>query len=206
MSWIGFDIDGTIAHDDGGPWGPPGRPVASMVALVKQYRAQGHEVRLFTARVSCPEDLLPEVVAAIEAWSLEHLGEVLPITCQKDYSMWLLYDDRVVQVEKNTGRLLEHVLQRAQEAVKDEPEDVLEALEQFRLVKLALGAPVDPRRKPFPRDRPDGSTAPVSQVAPTVASPAYELASLRQQILARFGSVNMAAPAELLRQALEDAE
>lgn len=122
MGWIGFDMDGVLAHDSGGAWGPPGAPIPDMVSLLKAYLAEGFEVRVFTARVSQVADLVPEVVRDIEAWCVVHVGRVLPITCQKDPSMWVLYDDRAVQVEKNTGRLLEDVLMRAQDAVCYEPE------------------------------------------------------------------------------------
>jgi hypothetical protein len=113
MGWIGVDLDGTLAVDDGGAWGPPGAPVPAMVALVKAYRAQGHDVRIFTARVTQVEDLVPGIIADIEAWSLTHLGEILPITATKDTALWRLYDDRAVQVEKNTGRILEDRLAEA---------------------------------------------------------------------------------------------
>lgn len=152
MAWIGFDVDGTIAYDHGGAWGPPGPPIPAMVALVKAYRAQGHEVRLFTARVSCVQDLRDEVIRDLEAWSLEHLGEVLPITCEKDYSMWLLYDDRVVQVEKNTGRVLEDILEQARMEAAHEPKDLIAAGVTLARLRHVLGPPVATRTPP--RDRP----------------------------------------------------
>jgi hypothetical protein len=151
MAWIGFDIDGTIAYDKGGAWGKPGPPIPEMVALVRAYRAQGHDVRLFTARISCTPDLLEEVVRDLEAWSLEHLGEVLPITCQKDLSMWLLYDDRVVQVEKNTGRILEDVIQTAQRTLAEADKTAEGALAALARLEGVLGPPVE--RRSVPRDQ-----------------------------------------------------
>lgn len=44
--------------------------------------------------------------AAIQAWCQEHLGRELPLTCIKDYGMITLYDDRAIQVRKNTGELV----------------------------------------------------------------------------------------------------
>lgn len=81
-----------------------------MVDRVKQWIAEGRDVRIFTARVH-PE---PEAfgadyrtmraLAAIETWCAQHLGVKLPVTCMKDRHMRELWDDRAVQVEKNTGR------------------------------------------------------------------------------------------------------
>lgn len=105
--WIGVDLDGTLAHSapKNRSFGPSfiGEPIPLMVDRVKEWLAEGIDVRIFTARVAFdPGD---ESRAAIEAWCQEHLGQVIPITCQKDYAMVELYDDRARQVEENTGRL-----------------------------------------------------------------------------------------------------
>ena len=42
----------------------------------------------------------------IEAWCLKHIGQIIPVTNVKDYGMEELWDDRAVQVEANTGRVL----------------------------------------------------------------------------------------------------
>ena len=63
---------------------------------------EGHDVRIFTARVSHP-DQVDAAVETIETWCLEHIGVVLPITNVKDYAMIELWDDRAVQVVTNTG-------------------------------------------------------------------------------------------------------
>lgn len=74
------------------------------VAKVKGWLADEREVKIFTARVSGPEGPeLDEVVAEIERWCEQHIGQVLPITCTKDYGMIELWDDRAVQVVPNTG-------------------------------------------------------------------------------------------------------
>lgn len=100
--WIGVDLDGTLAHYNG--WQGVehiGVPVPAMAARVRGWRAQGIEVRIFTARVHGPgrQDALPH----INAWLLHHFGEALPVTCEKDYGMVELWDDRAVQVTPNTG-------------------------------------------------------------------------------------------------------
>lgn len=122
--WIGVDLDATLAHYD--HWrgaGHVGAPIAPMVERVAQWLREGREVRIMTARVYPlgridPSDIVPMqyeprrrdaemAVAAIRMWCAQHLGRVLTITCIKDYDMETLYDDRAVQVRKNTGELVE---------------------------------------------------------------------------------------------------
>lgn len=106
--WVGIDFDGTLAVY-GGFKGHDflGEPVPAMVAKVKELLARGIEVRVFTARVSDPDKReRVRVAIAIEEWCLQHIGQKLRVTNEKDYAMWCLYDDRCVAVEKNTGRVL----------------------------------------------------------------------------------------------------
>lgn len=108
--WIGVDLDGTLAHYDGFK-GPTviGAPIPAMVERVKRWLAQGKQVKIFTARVYAKENEDPkqaeEARAAIEKWSKQHLGRVLPVTYKKDRNMVRLYDDRARQVQFNTGKL-----------------------------------------------------------------------------------------------------
>lgn len=102
--WIGVDLDGTLAFYD--RWRGErhiGAPVPAMLARVKAWLAAGMEVRIFTARVSGHHAEAREVEEAIKAWCREHVGQALPVTCTKDYQMVELWDDRAVQVRKNTG-------------------------------------------------------------------------------------------------------
>ena len=117
MSWIGVDLDGTLAEYDG--WKGShiiGKPIPLMVQRVKQWLALGQEVRIFTARVSqngkySPESqryadskFVNEQRKLIQAWCQQNLGQVLAITNEKDFDMSELWDDRAVAVIKNTGR------------------------------------------------------------------------------------------------------
>lgn len=104
--WVGFDLDGTLAHYDG--WKGPdhiGEPIKPMVSLAKTLIAFGEDVRIFTARAS--DDIYPNQYAAnivaINKWCLSVFGQFLPITCQKDQAMKTLYDDRCIQVLPNKG-------------------------------------------------------------------------------------------------------
>lgn len=92
--WIGVDFDGTLAHSD------TGEPIQPMVDRVKEHLKEGKDVRILTARDETMDDEVKE-------FCKEHFGCELPITNQKDHEMERLYDDKAVQVEKNTGRIIE---------------------------------------------------------------------------------------------------
>lgn len=107
--WIAVDLDGTLAtYDKFMGLHVIGEPIPLMVERVKRWLAAGKDVRIFTARVSQslwrprPEDVYRTVIA-IEDWCEKHIGERLPVTCIKDAEMDELWDDRAVQVIKNTG-------------------------------------------------------------------------------------------------------
>jgi hypothetical protein len=106
--WIGVDLDGTLAEYHG--WQGPtiiGDPVPAMLERVKGWLAEGQQVRIFTARVSCKYNPDHSIVCeAIHNWCKRHIGQKLTLTASKDFDMIVLYDDRVVQVERNTGRLV----------------------------------------------------------------------------------------------------
>jgi hypothetical protein len=113
-SWIGVDLDRTLAHYDGWKRDPEtgigriGAPIPAMVERVKRWLAEGETVKIFTARM-CGErvGLMRErTQAAIEQWCAAHLGAVLEVTAEKDFHMKALYDDLAIGVEPNTGRLL----------------------------------------------------------------------------------------------------
>lgn len=106
--WIAVDLDGTLAEYSG--WQGPthiGPPVPPMRDRVRRWLDEGLDVRIFTARVSTPDQVERAAVEnAINRWCAEHIGCLLPITCVKDYGMIALYDDRAVSVVQNTGELL----------------------------------------------------------------------------------------------------
>ena len=131
--WYGFDLDGTLAKYDG--WqgiDHVGEPVGPIVELMKKMQAKGLKVKILTARVAprdvtetkpnpylenhwcieSPTDMpwaMKPVWTALEFiqdWCRKVLGFVPEITHQKDHLMLNLFDDRVTQVEPNTGRIL----------------------------------------------------------------------------------------------------
>lgn len=124
--WIGVDLDGTVAQYDGWAGGSIGAPIGPMVHRIVEWLRQGIEVRIVTARVSiytgndprkdASEKQAEEQRVAIQAWTKEHIGTELKVTCSKDYDMLELWDDRAVQVVKNTGLTLnEHAMKLYQE-------------------------------------------------------------------------------------------
>lgn len=106
--WIGVDFDGTLAHYDG--WQGElvfGEPIPAMVVWVKDWLASGYAVRIVTARAFGEGgQIRTGVVEALDHWMEQHIGQKLPITCQKDFGMIVLYDDRCIQVQRNTGEIL----------------------------------------------------------------------------------------------------
>jgi hypothetical protein len=114
--WIGVDLDGTLAEYD--VWRGIqhiGQPIEPMKRRVLKWLVEGKEVRIFTARAYMPpmnlddvatmnqRDSAGEAIMYIKRWCKMHIGQVLEVTCQKDYGMIELWDDRAVQVIPNTG-------------------------------------------------------------------------------------------------------
>jgi GGDEF domain-containing protein len=104
--WTGFDLDKTLAHDDGGAFSQTkiGEPLPAGMDLLKKKLADGEKVRILTARVAHDPDGAAR--EAIEKWVEQHVGQSLPITAVKDANMKRLYDDRAATVEANTGKVL----------------------------------------------------------------------------------------------------
>jgi len=104
--WIGVDLDGTLAYYD--HWRGPshiGDPIPIMVDKVKYWLENGQKVKIFTARVSGANGFQADIARkAIVDWCVEHIGQRLDVTSEKDFGMIELWDDKCIQVEKNTGR------------------------------------------------------------------------------------------------------
>lgn len=121
--WIGVDFDGTLAAQ-GAPVTAIGAPIPAMLARVREWLANGLDVRIFTARVgecgqrSDENGLVDDAAfareqrALIDAWCSAHFGRVLPITATKDFQMVALWDDLAVQVIPNTGEIATDLARR----------------------------------------------------------------------------------------------
>lgn len=96
-SWVGFDLDGTLAMYSG--WSNTvGPAIPQTLNLLKAYLAHGFKVKIFTARASAPE-----AIPAVRNWVIANIGEELEITNVKDLGCLRIYDDIAVGVEFNTG-------------------------------------------------------------------------------------------------------
>ncbi len=121
--WIGVDLDGTLAHYDG--WkgvNHIGAPVPKMLSRVKQWLADGKDVRIVTARVApvSGQDR-EEAKDYIKTWLKRYVGQVLPVTHQKDQTMIELWDDRCIQVVPNTGERVDGKVDDDADALLDKP-------------------------------------------------------------------------------------
>lgn len=102
QAWIGVDLDGTLAeYDERRGLEHIGRPVPAMLARVREWLAQGFDVRIFTARASDPV-----LTMTVKPWLREHNLPDLPVVNAKDLQLVQVWDDRAVQVERNTGRVI----------------------------------------------------------------------------------------------------
>lgn len=99
---IAFDLDGTIAHYEGydKTKGLPriGDPIPHMIDLVRSYIANGHRVVIFTARACTTNG-----AADVQNWLKRNGLEGLEVTNIKLPEFHTIYDDRAIQVERNTG-------------------------------------------------------------------------------------------------------
>lgn len=96
--WVGFDLDGTLAEADfHEPYVPTfiGRPIPSVVALARYVLSLDVTVKVFTARVAPPIDMVEkrEVLHAISDWTKEHIGVALTATATKDRGCLAIVDD-----------------------------------------------------------------------------------------------------------------
>jgi len=96
--WHGVDLDGSIAWHRSGQISI-GRPLAPMIARIRRWDNRGEEVRVVTARAT----LGAAEKVKVYDWIAENIGLPLEVTSEKDPWMIDLYDDRVVELEKNTG-------------------------------------------------------------------------------------------------------
>jgi hypothetical protein len=100
--WTGVDLDGTLAHwDKGGTSHGIGKPVPRMLSFVQRMVESGVRVKIFTARAGDKSQRL-----LIRKWLRSNGLPQLEISNIKDYGMQRLYDDRSIQVERNTGRII----------------------------------------------------------------------------------------------------
>lgn len=114
-AWIAVDFDGTLATYDNDVT-KLGEPIAPMVDRVKAWLAKGQKVKIFTARVGNSglssdagtdnDEWCAQQRVMIQEWCKDHIGQELEVTATKDFMMLELWDDRAIQVEMNTGKVV----------------------------------------------------------------------------------------------------
>lgn len=100
---IAVDLDGTIAEYKPGYAQRKyiGEPIEPIFSIIKSLDGRGHTIKIFTARANDPSH-----IPSIKKWLKKHgLGHI-EVTNKKTPDMELFLDDRALQVEKNTGRIL----------------------------------------------------------------------------------------------------
>lgn len=100
MTWIGVDLDGTLAHYESGQYPEIGEPLEPMVQRILGWLEDGEEVRILTARAAHGD----EDIERVKDWLRDVAGlPALQVTSEKDQDMEVLWDDRVIQMRPNTG-------------------------------------------------------------------------------------------------------
>lgn len=110
--WVGFDLDGTLAtYDKFISWDHIGEPITAMVDKVKELLGKGIKCKILTARASEESRSLnnitfQQIERVIKDWCAKHIGQELEVVSEKGALMIAFYDDKAIQVEMNTGKIL----------------------------------------------------------------------------------------------------
>ncbi len=98
----GVDLDGTLAEYHGWKGSSHiGDPIPKMIERVLGWIDEGIEIIIFTARAQAPKN-----IPYIKDWLRENGLPDLEVTNRKLSKMSRIYDDRAVQIERNTGKIL----------------------------------------------------------------------------------------------------
>lgn len=96
------DLDRTLAKYDG--WKGAhviGEPIKPMLELVKKWLREGKTIKIFTARANRPDN-----IQYVDEWLVDNGIGGLEVTNIKGEDLFCIFDDRCVQVEPNTGKIL----------------------------------------------------------------------------------------------------
>ena len=101
--WVGVDLDGTLAvYTKWQGIEHIGEPIQLMIDKVHALLNEGYTVKILTARVGHGE----QAIKYIKEWLIKQRLPELEVTNKKDYGMLTVYDDRCIQVETNTGKII----------------------------------------------------------------------------------------------------
>lgn len=95
-----FDLDGTLAKKES-PFNidSVGEPIEKMMKVLRRHLDAGDKVKILTARAHGGK------IDAVKDWLKDQGLPDLEITCEKDPSMAVLYDDRAVSVKSDKGEV-----------------------------------------------------------------------------------------------------
>lgn len=104
-AWIGVDFDGTLAEHK---FPKLGLPIPYMFQRVQEWVAQGKNVKIMTAQAARGSEYgtVLERIKLIQDWCEQNGLPRLEVTASKDFNMIELWDDRAIQVERDTGILM----------------------------------------------------------------------------------------------------
>jgi len=107
---VAFDLDGVLALH--GPRekesGEIGKPISSMIKKLKEFLAAGYNVVVFSARLGQGDRR--EITREIGNWTMKHIGVRLPVTDVKSADWECFFDDKAVQVIRNSGMTVTEAL------------------------------------------------------------------------------------------------
>lgn len=104
---IAVDLDGTLAEYNG--WRGIehiGKPVQNVLDALRYNKEQGAEIWIFTARLSGEENEAKQAYFHIEQWLERYNITVDGVTSNKMKKFTEIWDDRAVQVIRNTGEFV----------------------------------------------------------------------------------------------------
>ena len=134
LSWVGVDLDGTLARQTGDkPSDGIGPPLQPLVNQIREMLRDGRDVRIMTDRVSKDSG---KARRDVKKWCEEHLGESVPITNRKDADMDVLIDDAAVPVDTNSGEIKQAYLrgfEKGAGAKWRQAPQLLAALKRFKI-------------------------------------------------------------------------
>jgi len=110
--WVGIDLDNTLAYYiSGQEIFHIGEPIPLMLERTLKWLAEGKALKIFTARVSSNNPNREQERLGIQKWCLQHLGQILEVTAEKDFDMITCWDDRCTQVIPDMGIALQDLIE-----------------------------------------------------------------------------------------------
>lgn len=107
--WIAVDFDGTLAEYKSGTHERYtfGNVIVVMRDRILKWINEGFTVKIFTARLSGLHPFVEDGVRIeLQNWCERNGLPRLEVTNVKDHQMLILFDDRAIQVEANTGKII----------------------------------------------------------------------------------------------------